>query len=186
MRMLVLPLSATLLSTLAWAAPPTTSFALEATLTGCWSGTLQYRDYQSNQMVDLPVNTRISAVGDHRTFVRESRFDEGAKRMVYITTLTQFSRAGDAVTYVSSRIGSPLELTTDEVVVESVTDLTHWHEQYRRVGLDGDAESDIRVDVTRDGDRLVSEKYVKGVGEAADALQLRNRTDLRLLTQCED
>jgi hypothetical protein len=182
----VLSLFVTLLPSFGLAAAVTSAVDLEATLTGCWSGVLQYRDYQSNRMVELPMHTKIVAVGDHRTFLRESGFDDGANKIVYITTLTQFSPTGDSVTYATSRAGTPLELTTEEVVVETVRDSAHWREQYRRVGLDGDTESDIRVDVTRDGERLVSEKHVKGVGEPVEAFQLRNRTELHRLTACEE
>jgi len=167
-------------------APVVNSAEIEAGLEGGWLGALHYKDYQSNRMFDLPIYTQIMAIGDHRTFVRKSRFDDGPKRKVYITTLTQFSSAGDKVFYASSRVGNDFEITTDDVVVESYQDATHWRELYQRVDIDGDQKSNIRVQVTRDGDKLISEKQVKGIDEPADAFKFRNQSELHLMPTCDE
>ena len=72
------------------AAPAPGAIEIETTLAGCWTGVLQYRDYQSDRLFDIPLSTKIRAIADGHTFVRESRFDDGPRRQVYITALTQF------------------------------------------------------------------------------------------------
>jgi hypothetical protein len=159
---------------------------IEASLTGCWTGVLQYRDYQSDRTFDIPLRTRIVAVPDRLSFVRTSVFDDGPARKVHITTLTQFSPTGDRATYASSRAGQPMELTSDQVEVRSFEDSAHWTEVYSRVDLDGEKKSDIVVEVVRDGETLTSEKRVRNLDDPSKTFRVRNRTVLKRLATCPE
>jgi len=166
------------------AAPAPGAIEIETTLAGCWTGVLQYRDYPSDRLFDIPLSTKIRAIADGHTFVRESRFDDRPRRQVYITALTQFSAEGDRVAFASSRLGEPIEVTSDAVSVTRLDDATHWAEVYTRTGLDDEKPSDITVEVTRDGDTLTTEKRVRNLDDPSKTVRLRNRTVLKRLPGC--
>src|SRR5215212_3396697 len=63
---------------------------LLAGLTGEWEGALGYRDYQSNQLFELPVVSSVRVAEDGRTMLRTSRFDEGNAPDVLIISMSGF------------------------------------------------------------------------------------------------
>ena len=78
--------------------------ALQAGLTGHWSGALQYRDYQSDQLTSLPVATEIRVLTDGATEIEVSAFDDGPKSgTVFITTVSLFDPKSEAVRSASFR-----------------------------------------------------------------------------------
>ncbi|CAN5390610.1 hypothetical protein BH10PSE2_BH10PSE2_29600 [soil metagenome] len=150
---------------------------------GRWVGALGYRDYQTNELFELPVITTIVAVGDGLTLVQTSRFDdgpgkEGAAKVVWITTTSLDDAAASTTTQASYRAGETVELETEAVAVRTWSDATHWTLIYSHVGSDDDAPADIRITETRDGDALLSVKEVRPVGSDEAAWRFRNQTRL--------
>jgi hypothetical protein len=83
---------------------------LRAGLAGAWSGALGYRDYQSNQLFEIPVTTTIEQVPDGLTQIRRSLFDDGPDKPVWITTVSLDDRAAGTVTSAAYRAGRAVEL----------------------------------------------------------------------------
>ncbi len=151
--------------------------ALRAGLAGSWTGALGYRDYQSNELFEIPVTTTIEVVPDGLTSIRRSLFDDGPDKPVWITTVSLDDPAASTVTSASYRAGRPVELSTETVSVASYVDPTHWSIIYARTGQDSDADAEIRVTETRDGGELLEIKEVRPVGSNA-AWAYRNQTRL--------
>lgn len=178
-RLLLLLLSLTIpLPVGAEAQPAPTAAELRLGLIGRWSGALGYRDYQSDELFEIPVLTTIETPGDGATLIRRSLFDDGPNNPVWITTISLDDVEGATSTSASFRAGRTPELSTEAVEVSTFTDPTHWTLIYRRVGEDDDAPADIRITGTRDGDALVEIKEVRPVGGADDAWRFRNQTRL--------
>ena len=150
---------------------------LRAGLVGSWSGALGYRDYQSNQLFEIPVITTIELVPDGLTQIRRSLFDDGPGKPVWITTVSLDDRAAGTVTSAAYRAGRAVELSTETVAVATYVDPTHWSIVYGRTGQDGDSQADIRVTATRDGNDLLEIKEVRPVG-SSEAWAYRNQTRL--------
>lgn len=151
--------------------------ALRAGLAGAWRGALGYRDYRSDALVELPVQTRIDAVPDGITEVRFSVFDEGARRAaVRITTVSQVE--GNRVTSVSFRAGRPVETQIETAEVTRYAGPADWTIVYRQTGRDDDRPAEIRVTETRSGDSILSVKEVRPAGDAGAAWRFRNQTRL--------
>lgn len=150
-------------------------------LVGRWTGALGYRDYQSDRLFEIPVQTTFSTPGDGATLIRQSVFDDGPDNPVWITTVSLDDPAAGTMTAASFRAGRTPELSTDAVAVSAYVDPTHWTLVYSRTGEDDDVPADIRVTETRDGDSLVEVKEVRPVGADGDAWRFRNQTRLTRL-----
>lgn len=148
---------------------------------GRWTGALGYRDYQSDQLFEIPVATTIALVGDGVTQVRTSLFDDGPDKPVWITSVSLDDPAAGTVTSASYRAGRPVELDTESMTVAAWRDATHWTIVYSTTGEDDEQPADIRVTETRDGDDLTSVKEVRPVGAGDDAWRFRNQTRLSRL-----
>ena len=147
-------------------------------LAGHWTGALGYRDYQSDELFELPVATTITTPGDGATLIRQSLFDDGPGKPVWITTISLDDPAAGTSTSTSFRAGEQPELSTETVRVSAFADPTHWTLVYAETGEDDDAPADIRVTETRDGDALLSIKEVRPVGASTAAWRFRNQTRL--------
>lgn len=169
--MIVLPVAAE-------AQPAPTAVELRLGLIGRWSGALGYRDYQSDQLFEIPVVTTIETPGDGATLVRRSLFNDGPNNPVWITTISLDDADAATSTSASFRAGRTPELSTETVEVSSFTDTSHWTLVYRQTAEDDDAPADIRVTETRDGDALVEIKEVRPAGAEEDAWRFRNQTRL--------
>ncbi len=168
---------AALLAAPAWAETPSAA-KLQAAMAGKWTGALGYRDYQSNELFELPVETEIRAVPDGATIVRVSSYDDGPKTgIVYITT-TSFFEPADRVTSVGARKGRPIETSIDDVRVTAYTDPTHWTITYERAGVDGNSPARIRTTEVRDGDTVLAKKDVIPTADTAKGWQFRNQLRL--------
>jgi hypothetical protein len=170
----------TLLSAFLLAATTTvpTPAVLEAGLVGRWQGNLSYRDYQTDKLQEIPVTTRIEAMGDGVTTLRVSTFDDGPKTGdVIITTASLFDPTAGTVTSASLRKGRTAELSTARTSVTSFTDETHWKILNEEDGEDNDKPALIRITEERDGDLLTETKEVQPKGGKGD-WQFRNRTNL--------
>lgn len=151
-------------------------------LVGRWSGALGYRDYQSDRLFEIPVNTTIVQVADGVTQIRTSLFDDGPDKPVWITTTSLLDEAAGTITSASYRSGRSVELTTETVRLATWTDPTHWTLVYESVAEDDDQPAEIRVTETRDGDSLMSVKDVRPVGADDSAWRFRNQTRLTRLS----
>lgn len=147
-------------------------------LVGHWSGALGYRDYQTDQLFEIPVTTTITTPGDGATQVRQSLFNDGPDKPVWITSISLDDPATGTSTSVSFRAGNAPELSTETVRVAAFTDATHWTVVYSETGEDDDQPADIRLTETRDGDSLLGVKEVRPVGADDTAWRFRNQTRL--------
>ncbi|MBU1347812.1 MAG: hypothetical protein KKA16_12810 [Alphaproteobacteria bacterium] len=178
-RLAVIALALTLLlpvTVRAQNAPSATELRLG--LVGHWSGSLGYRDYQSDVLFEIPVTTVISTPGDGATLIQQSLFDDGPTKPVWITTVSLDDTTAGASTSASFRVGNAPELSTETVRVAAFADPTHWTLVYSETGRDDDAPADIRVTDTRDGDGLLSVKEVRPVGAVEEAWRFRSQTRL--------
>jgi hypothetical protein len=157
--------------------PPTAS-DLRLGLVGPWTGALGYRDYQTDELFEIPVTTTITTPGDGATLVRQSLFDDGPDKPVWITTVSLEDSAAGTSTSATFRAGSTPELSTEAVRVAAFTDPTHWTLISSETGEDDDQPADIRVTETRDGDALLVVKEVRRVGADDTAWRFRNQTRL--------
>ena len=154
--------------------------ALERSLAGHWRGALEYRDYQSNQTFELPMDTRISTGPDNATLTRLTGFDDGPKTgTVWITSVSLFDATGSKATSASFRKGRAVESWTDDARVTTWQDTTHWTEVYQHTGTDDNKPADIRLTQTLVGDVLTTLKEVKPAGAPDSAFAFRNQTRLQ-------
>ncbi len=153
--------------------------ALEAGLSGQWAGTLSYRDYQSDKMVELPMRAEYRALDDGATVINIATFDDGPKAgNVIITTVELFKLKTGTVDNVAFRRGRPQDKETDKTSVAAYTDDQHWTLQFDHDGVDGKLKAHIRSIETRDGDTLtIEEDVVPLVGPKKD-WKMRNITKL--------
>ena len=162
---------------LAAAAPAPTAATLETGLAGHWTGTLGYRDYQSNTLFKLKMKSEIRVVGDGVSTVRVSEFDEGPGRTpAYITSASLYDPAAATVSTATLRKGRAAELAAERLRVAVYADATHWTVVAEEDGSDDDKPAKLRVTEVRDGDRLTATKEVMPVGAAVWAF--RNVTEL--------
>lgn len=151
--------------------------SLRAGLAGTWTGALGYRDYQTNKLTELAVETQIDSVPDGFTQIRTSRFDEGpGRKPVWITSVSLDDPKAGTVTSASFRAGRKVEPETETVEVARYANPTSWTLVYRQAGSDDDKPADIRVTETRTGDDLLEVKEVSRVG--ANTWAFRNQTRL--------
>ena len=186
LRLLLTALALTLilpLATRAQDAPSATELRLG--LVGRWTGALGYRDYQSDELVEIPVATTITTPGDGATLIRQSLFDDGPSKPVWITTISLDDPAAGTSISTSFRAGGTPELSTETVRVSAFVDPTHWTLIYGETGEDDDAPAEIRVTETRDGDGLLAVKEVRPVGAPDDAWRFRNQTRLTWIETSE-
>lgn len=162
----------------AWAQP--SAVELRRGLEGEWVGALGYRDYQSDELFELPVRTSIEVEEDGLTQVRRSAFDDGPSGTVWIISTSLDQPDENRVTTATFRAGREPELLSETVSIAAYEDAEHWTLVYSRIGEDDDAPAEIRVTETRDGAELLSVKDVRPVGAGDDAWRFRNQTRLTL------
>lgn len=159
-------------------APPPPPADLATGLAGTWTGSLGYRDYQSNTLFELPVKTEIRSLSDGVTVLRISDFDDGPKAgIVTITTASLHDRKAGTVTSVSLRKGRKIEADTEKLTVAAYTDPLHWTIRAEQDGEDDDKPALLRVTEVRDGNTLTATKEVQPKG-SAQGWQVRNVTKL--------
>lgn len=177
-RTLLMTLALTALAATASAQTTPSPTELRLGMVGRWSGALGYRDYQSNELFEIPVTTTIATPGDGATLVRQSLFDDGPDKPVWITTVSLDDRAAAISTSASFRAGRTVEPGIEAMGVTAHADATHWTIVYSQTGEDDDEPAEIRVTETRDGDVVTEVKEVRPVGAGEDAWRFRNQTRL--------
>ena len=170
-------------ATPALAEPPTAQLLVAGTQ-GQWRGELQYRDYQSNQWMGLPVEVAVVAQPDHVTTVRTARFDDGPKTgIVTITTVSLIDPTVATENYASFRAGRAVDTGSAHIDrVEAGTDLDHWTIVTTEKRIDGNSMAQVRETTTRDGDQLMTLKEVNPDDDGKDIWLPRNRTVLTRVT----
>ena len=153
--------------------------ALIAATQGAWRGELQYRDYQSNQWMGLPVQVDIVAQPDGVTTVRTARYDDGPKTgIVTITGVSLIDPKTGTESYASLRKGRPVDIGSAAITSVTGTDTAHWIIVTTEKRIDGDSPAQVRETTTRDGDSLTTLKEVNPEGDGKDVWLPRNRTVL--------
>lgn len=159
-------------------APP--PVVLEAGLAGHWVGTLAYRDYKSEKMVDLAMRTNIVALADGATILNIATFDDGPKRgKVIITTAYLFNTPAGTVENIALERGRPIDHYTDKATVVSYTDPTHWIITYEHEGTDNKLPALIRTSEVRDGDKFASQEDYRAPDSTDKDWKLRNKSTLK-------
>lgn len=158
--------------------PARSAQELLAGLVGEWRGALGYRDYQSNQLFELPVETSITLAVDGRTLVRSSRFDEGDAPDVFIMSMSGFDDVSGDYETAGFRAGRAMYTNRERAEVREARDATHWTMVFTERGRDDDRDADIRVTLTRDGDETLSVKEVDYLDDPAVVWEFRNQTRL--------
>ncbi len=158
--------------------------ALYAT-TGKWTGSLEYRDYQSNQWFGLPVNVTIQAQPDGATTVRTSEYDDGPQTgLVWITTVQQVDEAAKLLSYAIFRKGRAADNGAMKIA-QFGGDRSRWAMVVEERRKDGDGFAMVRETTTYDTDGVVAKmttlKEVDPEGDGKDEFQPRNRTVLTLV-----
>lgn len=152
--------------------------ALLAGMAGEWAGALGYRDYQSNELFELPVTTSIRLSEDGRTLVRTSRFDEGDAPDVFIVSMSGFDDTTGAYETAGFRAGRAMYVTRERVELREARNATHWVIVFSERGEDDDRAADIRVTLTRTGDETLAVKEVDYLDDPAVRFEFRNQTRL--------
>ncbi len=187
--MMLRPLAAVLLAALAAATPTLPAAAQEASavtlqqartsITGRWSGQLQYLDYSSGKWEGIPVAVTVTLEGDGNTLVRRAQFDDGPRvGNVYITSLAMLDKDGATEYSTGFRAGRTPELSTYTLALAAATDAEHWTILATHEGTDDDRPARIRETTTRDGASLVTLKEVDFLDEPGEQWFSRNRTVL--------
>jgi hypothetical protein len=164
--------------------PATTPATLEQSLVGDWRGALEYRDYQSNEISQLPMDTHVTLGKDGATLTRLSIFDDGpVTGLVYITTVSLFDGSGARMTNAVFRKGREVDVWTDDAKVVRYTDESDWSVVYQHAGIDGGTKSDVRVTQTLAHGELLAVKEVKPVDAPDSAFTFRNQVRLKRIAK---
>lgn len=145
-----------------------------AGLSGCWSGALEYRDYQSDGMAEIPVRTCVTAApnADH---IAEAMAFTDPGFLVYSHSVLQAIDEGDSVRETFFRDGN---IDVREKAVASFDETENGFTlRLVHVGLDNEAPAEIQETITVSGDDFVREKAVRPV-DSHEPFAFRNRTRL--------
>jgi hypothetical protein len=179
-----------LLPALFVAAPTAAESASDLSLTellagtaGNWRGELQYRDYQSNAWMGLPMQVSVTVQPDRVTLIRTAAFDDGPQTgIVYITTVSQLDPASGQQAYAMFRKGRAAEAGSAQLTLAAPPrDAAHWSIVATESRRDGDSMAQLRETTTRNGAELVTLKEVNPVDDGKDEWLPRNRTVLTLV-----
>ncbi|MEM8826221.1 MAG: hypothetical protein AAGD40_04770 [Pseudomonadota bacterium] len=143
-----------------------------ASLSGEWVGALQYRDYQSDTLEEIPLASDFQPAGDGQSVYQLTRYtDPGFD--VFIATL--HSVTDESLTSAISRKGRPFELLNQTVTMAKAGAEDHdWVMVTERIGLDDDRSARIRETWTRSGDTLRTVKEVDYLDEDTEFFEYRN------------
>jgi hypothetical protein len=181
MHRMLLSIAAGMAGSSAFAAPASVDVAAaRASMTGKWTGQLEYLDYSANKWFGIPVVTTVEDQGDGATTIRRSDFDDGPKvGTVRITTVELFDPAKGVVTTGSFRKGRPTEMTAYTVRMGGTPkDAAHWTMIEETKSEDDDRPAMLRLTTVRAGDRIQTLKEVDFLDDAKSEWMSRNRVTL--------
>lgn len=160
----------------------TTLAEARASVAGNWRGELQYRDYQSDQWIGLPVAVEVAMMGDGVTMVRQASFDEGPSRAtVYITNVNMLAPDGSTEYVANFRADRPAESGQFTVALVSASDAENWTMTSSQEGYDANRPARIRETTIREGASLVTLKEVDFLDDEGEEWLSRNRIVLELV-----
>ena len=146
---------------------------------GQWRGALQYRDYQSNKWMGLPVEVTVVAQPDGVTTIRTARYDDGPKTgIVTITTVSLIDPKAATESYASFRKGRAVDTGSAVITAVTASDATHWTIVTTEKRTDGNGPAQVRETMTRDGATLTTLKEVDPENDGTVGWLPRNRTVL--------
>lgn len=141
-------------------------------LEGTWQGTLEYRDYQSNNRTTIPLRADLEPGALMPTLARRVEFTDPGRVILSqdIVTIT-----GNTYTEFD-----PAESTTITYTVENLRfdDTYDWTLTLTGEALDGGTRSAIQIEQVMDGNTFVATKRVRPSDEPTAAWQFRNRISL--------
>ena len=141
-------------------------------LAGNWSGMLEYRDYQSGEIAQIPHERTISVPPDGSYMSTQLSFSDPGQR-VYAAEIATVTGDTVSMIYVRDR---QMENQT-----YTVTDFTNTDDGWTAVleadGYDAGSPADIRIIIAEAGDRLTMEKQVRP--NDVTSFEFRNRVVLR-------
>lgn len=158
----LLPLPALALALPLLAAPPTARDTLYPALTGAWTGTLEYTDYQPpHGRVRLPTTAAIETAADRKSVLVHFVFDDGGK-IVKSDERIAIDPDGNTLEWGSAE-GTPQSYTVRALITTGgVTTLTAEGE-----GSDDDKPATLRETFTIGADALQIVREVRPRGTAA-------------------
>ncbi|MBU2166835.1 MAG: hypothetical protein KKF88_03250 [Alphaproteobacteria bacterium] len=157
---------------------PPSPTELRLGLVGNWTGALGYRDYQSDELFEIPVTINVTSPGDGRTLIQQSVFDDGPGDPVWVTTVTLEDPEASTLTSASFRAGREVGVSIETVHLARYVGPTRWTLIDEQIGSDDDAPAEIRVTTTREDDYVESVKVVRPVGADDSAWRFRNQIRL--------
>lgn len=143
-------------------------------LAGSWEGELAYLDYQSGARFEIPMAIDADETPDGN-FLRQTIVFTDPSRTVYAFTFSTIDAERGLFLESYHREGR-IELFAYDLAGFDQTDATHWTLKTTEQGMDDDRTALITHIMSRNGDRLTTQKTVRFQGEA-DAF-LRNETVL--------
>ena len=160
----LLPLQALALALPLLAAPPTARDTFYSALTGSWTGTLEYTDYQPpHGRVHLPTTATIETAADRKSVVVHFVFDDGGGKIVKSDERIAVDADGTALAWGNTAEGKPQAYTVRALITTGgVTTLTAEGE-----GSDDDKPATLRETFTIAADSIQIVRDVRPKGAAA-------------------
>ncbi|WP_421790339.1 hypothetical protein [Hyphobacterium sp.] len=138
-----------------------------AGLDGQWAGVLEYRDFRTDQHVQIPHARTIQTAPDGSYQLTQMEFTDPGYR-VYSAELATFDGNTIALAYAGNGEASVSELT---LIDFELTD-AGWRAELRGEGVDAGEAVDVRFIYELDGDELTADKSVRS--SDADPFLFRN------------
>jgi len=136
-------------------------------LGGNWSGTLEYRDYQSDERVEIAHNRSVSFAPDGSYMLTELSYADPGYQ-VYAAELATLN----GQTLLIASIGNGEIESVEATLTEFAETDTGWIARFSGVGMDAGELADFRYVFEHNGDTLVQTKLVRAEGE--DGFSFRN------------
>lgn len=144
-----------------------------ADLEGNWGGALQYRDYRSDKLVELPM--AVSAQVHGPVLVQKLTFTDPGYKVLRVST-TVFDEEAMQLHETYSQSGS-VSAQTSDVTFEEMPG--GWRMVATYQGTDNDQPATIRIETHFTGDSLSYERTVDQHGDGKEEYLFRNRVDLK-------
>ena len=159
------------------ATAPTEPAKILTSLAGSWDGALQYRDYRTQNLEEIPVRADMELLPDNETMVQRFTYTDPGF-LVYSTNLVAVK--DDLITGATARAGRAFETYEQKVEVNSISDDRNWTITLRRTGTDDGRPAAIRELMVREGGTLTITKEFDFLDDEGENWEFRNRL---MLTQ---
>lgn len=148
-----------------------------AGLVGAWEGTLSYRDYQSDEHVELPARMRATRASRGRLLVADLEVSDPGRPVCSLEVVRWDDAAGTLTSDSYGRAGSEHEEW--RVASREVASEREWTLVLEAPGQDDERPADFRMTRTLSGDRFESRTEVHLHGAAEDEWFERHSLALR-------